>query len=269
MKTKSIFLMTLLLSISTATYAKDLGVEDIVKGIDGLPVPATSTMRMRLELIDRTGTSRMREMHSFSKQVDTKDMMVMYFDSPANVKGTAYLSHDYSDSARDDDSWLYLPAMRRTKRVAGGGEADSFMGSDFSYADINGIKLEDWDFTMVESSVDVDGHDCWVLEAVPRADKRAEVIAETGYSKRRIWVRKDNFFVVRAELNLEENKRTKYLKVEGLHQLDKFWVAKQIRMVTTKAGEVLHESRMQFSDIVFNNPLEDSIFMEAQLGKNL
>lgn len=269
MNIQSKYLIPLLLSIGVSASAAELSVADIVKEIDNRPSPTTSTMNLTMELIDKAGTTRMRKTRSFSKQADEKDMMVMYFDSPASVKGTAYLAHDYVDDARDDDSWLYLPAMRRTKRVTGGGEADSFMGSDFSYADIDGIELGDWEYTMAESSVDVDGFDCWVLDAIPRADRHAQVVAETGYSKRRVWVRKDNFYVVRAELTLEKNKRTKYLKVEGLYQLDTFWVAKQIRMVTTKGGEVLHESRMHFSDVKLNSPLDDALFMEAQLGKNL
>lgn len=254
--------------ISVCAYSDKSSVSDIVKNMDELPVPSSSSMSLTLELIDNGGTTRTRKTRAFSKLHEDKDMMIMYFDTPANVKGTAYLSHNYADDERDDDSWLYLPAMRRSKRVAGGGEADSFMGSDFSYADINGIELKNWDFSMVEDSVEVDGHDCWVLEGVPVTNKRDELIEETGYSKRRIWVRKDNFFVVRAELTLERSKRVKYLKVEGLHQIDNFWVAKRIFMVTTKGGDVIHESRMHFSDVKFDIPLDDSIFMVTQLGKD-
>lgn len=259
-----------LLALSANTVMANstvLSVDEIVSGIDGLPEPDTSSMALKMELVDNRGNTRVREMRSYSKVLTGKDVMAMYFDSPSNVRGTAYLSHDFEDDAVDDDSWLYLPAMRRTKRVSGRSEADAFMGSDFSYADINGIDIDQWDFSLSEESVLVDGVDCWLLDAVPSQAKYKETVKETGYTKRRVWVRKDNFFVIRAELTQAKSKKVKYLKIEDLKEIDGFWIADTIRMITTKGGDVLHESKMHFTDIKLNVALDDDLFSEFQLGK--
>lgn len=261
-----IFLFALSAQVAIAN-SPVLNVEDIVDGIDSLPEPNTSSMTLKMELVDNRGNTRVREMRSYSKVLADKDMMAMYFDSPSNVRDTAYLSHDFEDDSVDDDSWLYLPAMRRTKRVSGRSEADAFMGSDFSYADINGIDIDHWDFSLVEESVLIDGVDCWVLDAVPSQARYKETVKETGYKKRRVWVRKDNFFVIRAELTQTKSKKVKYLKIEGLKEIDGFWIADTIRMITTKGGDVLHESRMHFTDIKLNVALNDDLFSEFQLGK--
>ncbi len=87
---------------------------------------------LEMTLIDKRGNKRVRKIRSFSKDFGEDDYQLMFFLSPADVKDTGFLTFDYDDDDRDDDQWLYLPALKKTKRIATGDKSGSFMGSDFS-----------------------------------------------------------------------------------------------------------------------------------------
>ena len=91
---------------------------------------------MRMTLIDKHGNERIREIRFLSKDFADDEYQLLFFLSPADVKDTGFLTFDYDDPDRDDDQWLYLPALKKTKRIAVGDKSGSFMGSDFSCADM-------------------------------------------------------------------------------------------------------------------------------------
>lgn len=269
LKFTKIFIIGSSLLASAPALSVGLEVEEIVRRVDERQTPKSTIMSLTMELIDNRDNVRVRKMRSFSREMGAYDAMSMRFDEPFNVKGTVYLTHDYDERGKTDDSWLYLPALRRAKRVSGGGEADSFMGSDFSYADINGINVEDWVYTMEKESEEVDGFDCWVLSAQPVESIKEEVLNDTGYNHRKIWVRKDNYYVVQGVYSVERNNRIKYMKAEGVHQVGGYWMAKVIRMISTKDTSKLHESRIHFRDIEVDIDIDEAFLAEAYLGKEL
>ena len=73
---------------------------------------------------------------------------------------TGFLTYDYDDPVRDDDQWLYLPALKKTKRIATGDKSGSFMGSDFSYADLTSRELDRYDFRLMKQA-EVNGVAVW------------------------------------------------------------------------------------------------------------
>ena len=99
--------------------------------------------------------------------------MMIFFLSPADVKNTAFLSYDYDSADRDDDQWLYLPALKKHKRIAGGDKSGSFMGSDFSYSDISKPALDRYTYTRMGES-EVDGVPVWQVEAIPNKKEKKE-----------------------------------------------------------------------------------------------
>lgn len=97
---------------------------------------------------------------------------IMFFQYPGDVKGTGFLTWDYDDPSRDDDKWLYLPAMKKTRRISGSSaKQDYFMGSDFTYDDM-GSRHVDEDTHKLLGEESIGGHKCWQLESVPK-DKPA------------------------------------------------------------------------------------------------
>jgi len=123
--------------------------------------------------------------------VDSK--LLVRFSTPADIKGTSFLQVEHIDG--DDDLWIYLPALKKSRRLVANNKKDSFVGSDFSYGDISLPKVDQYRHTLVRSEK-VDGFDCYVVESVPASEA---VRANSGYSKKLTWVRTDNFVETKVE----------------------------------------------------------------------
>ncbi|MEE3326576.1 MAG: outer membrane lipoprotein-sorting protein, partial [Myxococcota bacterium] len=173
------------------------------------------TSRMEMVLIDKSGNQRVRRMKSSRKDAGPDRMSLLFFVAPADVKNTGFLSYDYIDVERDDDQWLYLPALKKTKRIAGGDRGGSFMGSDFTYSDMSKPALDRYTYTLMKE-VTQDGVELWQVEAIPN-EKEAK---ETGYTRSINFIRKDNHMLVRSVSFLKKGKRLKYFSVEKLEEID-------------------------------------------------
>ena len=156
----------------------------ITRKLDG----SESTIKMTL--IDDKGGKREREIASATKLFDggKTEKRVFRFLAPAEVQGTGFLVFDYE--AKSDDAWIYLPAVRKTRRILSSQGGQSFMGSEFSYADLNTPALDDYNYTLLKQEACAEGDSCYVVDAVP---KRKETAAADGYSKRTYWVSKTKF----------------------------------------------------------------------------
>ena len=224
-----------------------------------------AVMDLEMILIDKRGNERVRKLRSFAKDFDEDDYQLLFFLTPADVKETGFLTYDYDDDARDDDQWLYLPALKKTKRIAAGDKSGSFMGSDFSYADMTDRPLDYYDFELLEDA-EVRGVPVWVVQTIPRTQ---EEIDETGVTKTVSFVRKDNYMVIRAKSWLKKGSRNKYLDVKKLEQVDGIWVATEMHMATKKGKKTLHRTVLKSSNISFNQDLEADLFSTRQLEKGL
>ena len=131
------------------------------------------------------------------------------------------------------------------------------MGSDFTYADLDGVEIEDYTFKIVKDSDVVDGADCWIIEATP---KSKDVIKETGYLKTLTWIRKDIFFGVKGRILLKKGKKVKLWSAKDLKKIDGVWIAKTQQMTTTKKKKREHSSIFIIDTIAFNKKLDDSLF---------
>jgi outer membrane lipoprotein-sorting protein len=123
--------------------------------------------------------------------VDSK--FAVRFSTPADIKGTSFLQVEHSEG--DDDLWIYLPALRKSRRLVASNKKDSFVGSDFSYGDISLPKVAKYRHTITRTEP-MDGVDCYVIESLPGDDT---VKANSGYSKKITWVRSDNFVETKVE----------------------------------------------------------------------
>jgi hypothetical protein len=224
-----------------------------------------ATMDIDMVLIDRSGKRRERRLRSFVRDVADGTRQVLFFRSPASVRNTAFLTHDYDDPERDDDQWLYLPALHRTKRIASAERSGSFMGSDLTYADMSSRPLDRYDYRLVKE-IDVRGHPVWVVEATPRTP---EEIERTGYTRQLLLVRKDNHVVVRAVSWLQKADRLKYMDVRGLEQIDGIWVPTEVQVTTKTGDQVLHETILTSRNIVLNGGVDPEVFTLRRLEQGL
>ena len=105
---------------------------------------------MQMQLIDKNGHKRIRNMKTYSKDKGDDELKMIFFLSPSDVKNTAFLTYDYANENKDDDQWLYLPALNKTKRIPSSDKDSSFMGSDFTYNDMTKPNLNDYNFKILK-----------------------------------------------------------------------------------------------------------------------
>ncbi|HHH20138.1 MAG TPA: outer membrane lipoprotein-sorting protein [Campylobacterales bacterium] len=250
--------------ITTPTLADDKQAREIMEKVDARDDGQTLEQEMLMVLIDKNGNERTRDMKSYAKDFDQDEHRIMFFKSPSDVKNTAFLTYDYDDSSKDDDQWLYLPALKKVKRIPSTDKSSSFMGSDFSYFDMTDRDLENYDFKLLKET-QVRGHDAWMIQSTPRNQK---VIDESGYTKSIAIVRKDNYVVVRA-INFLENGKMKYLDITKMHEEKGIWVVDEMSMTTKKHKQTLHKTILKFSNIRLNGEVNDEMFTTRQLEKGL
>ena len=245
-----------------SSYA--LSAEEIAKRVDARDDGDKGSAKIQMVLIDRQGNKRERIMQKFEKDDGDDTHSVIFFLEPSDVRNTAFLTYDYADSSKDDDQWLYLPALRNTKRIVSSDKSSSFMGSDFSYADMTSRALEDYHYKIAKED-DVNGHKVWIMETVPKTEK---IRQETGYDKSYMFVRQDNYVVVRA-IHFQTDGKRKYMDVKKLEKIQGIWVPTLIEMRTTKDKVTLHTTLMYFNDVKFNQDLDDSFFTVRRIERGL
>jgi hypothetical protein len=244
------------LAAETAPPLDDAKARAIMLRVDERDDGDHQTSNLQMVLIDKRGKQRIRELRSFSKDKGEDTHSMMFFLSPADVRDTGFLTYDYDDPDRDDDQWLYLPALKKTKRIASSDKSGSFMGSDFSYADMTDRPLIKYAYQLLQES-EVGGHPVWVIQSTPIDD---DEIDETGYTKSVQFVRKDIDLVIRAKTWVKKGKRNKYMEVQELEQIDGIWVATVMTMTTKKGKQTLHKTILRTSDVKFNQDLDFDLF---------
>jgi hypothetical protein len=243
--------------------AGDSDARDIMEKVDARDDGDNAVSEMEMVLIDRRGGQRLRKIRSYTRNRGKDTLQVMFFLHPPDVEGTGFLTYDYNRADQEDDQWLYLPALHKTKRIATSGKSGSFMGSDFNYSDLTTRDLDDFDYTIIKES-EVGGAKVWVIEAVPRTE---QVIEETGYSKSLLLVRQDNYVVVRAVRWLDNGQDLRYLDIKKLELIDGIWVGTEIHMTTKRNQETRHKTILKLDKVSFGQQLSDDLFTVGRLEK--
>lgn len=255
----------LVLLLVCVSSAQALTAREIMEKVDARDDGDNLTANVEMILIDKKNNHRVRKMKIFNKDKGKDTWKLQFFISPADVKDTGFLTYDYYEGDRDDDQWLYLPDLHKTKRIASSDKSSAFMGSDFSYADITKRVLDEWTYKILKES-EVNGYKVWLVEALPASK---EVEDRYGFTKSVLFIRQDIFMGVRAVHWLKEGKKVKYQEMLGIKQIDGVWVSTESRMKTTKNKVTLHKTVMKWSDIKYNQSIDDSMFTVRRLEKGI
>lgn len=225
-----------------------------------------STSEMEMILIDKKGKNRVRKLKTYGRKQDKDTQSLMFFLSPADVRNTGFLTYDYDESGKDDDQWLYLPALRKTKRIAAGDKSGSFMGSDLNYSDMTTPDLDLYDYNMMKET-EVKGHKVWQIKAVPKSKDEAE---KSGYSKSVIFIRQDNYVMIRGVRWVHKKRRNKYLDVKKLEKIDGIWISTEMHVTTKSGKKTLHKTILKQKNIRFNqDEVNEDMFTVRRLEKGL
>jgi len=209
-----------------------------------------------MQIIDGKGRTRERRIAQVSKLYDGGriEKKLIRFLAPSDVKGTGFLTFDYRDES--DDKWLFMPALRKSRRIVSSENAKSFMGSEFSYADITPPTVEDFRYTILGEE-DAAGVKCWKIEVIPLDDDTAD---ENGYSKKIAFFGKADFVLRRAlyfDLDGELHKQLSVLEIKELDTVNHKYRPLHMVMENKRNGR---KSILKTEQIQFNPNVKDEYF---------
>jgi hypothetical protein len=225
-----------------------------------------SISEMEMILIDKNGKQRVRKIKTYGREQGQQTQSLMFFLTPADVKNTGFLTYDYDESGKDDDQWLYLPALRKTKRIASGDKSGSFMGTDLNYSDMTSPDIDLYKYTLMKETK-VRGQKVWQIKSVPKTKAEAE---KSGYSKSVIWIRQDNYMMTRAVRWVYNKNRNKYFDAKKIEKADGIWIATELHVTTKSGKKTLHKTILLQKNIHFNQAeVNEGMFTVRRLEKGL
>jgi len=256
-------IITILLVVSFAfglgskVSAQDFTGKQIIEKVYNRPAGEDQTADLTMTLTNKNGDQRVRQIKQFTKDLGDIEKKIMFFLSPADVKNTSFMSWSY-DSDQNDDQWIYLPALKKTKRISSDSKSDYFMGSDFTYDDLGDRKLEDDTHKLLREET-IDGKECYVVESVP-------VDEDYMYSKTLVWVNKANFIGVKKEFYDEDEELLKTLSIKGVKEISGIWVITNSEMKNVQKN---HKTRIKLENVQINTGISASKFSERMMMRGL
>ena len=232
---------------------------DIIQRVKDRPDGNTRYAEMQLTLVKKNGDKRERKMVSWAMDEGKDTKKIMFFTYPGDVKGTGFLTWDYDQAGKEDDKWLYLPAMKKTRRISGSSsKTDYFMGTDFTYDDMGGRSVDEDKHTLLREETR-DGHKCWVVESVPNDPHEV-------YSRKVTWIRQDSDTGVYCEFYDKLNKLHRVMTVLDLQKVEGFWTVMKMEMKNVQSG---HSTQITVSEPKYDIKVDKSLFTVAKLEKGL
>lgn len=209
---------------------------------------------VKLTLVSKRNTRRERMIRVDSLDTAEGKRTMVRFLKPADVAGTSFLSVEQTE--RDDDQYLYLPSLDKSKRISGGQKNQRFMGTELTYADMESRDLKDGKVTRLPDEA-YGGGQVYVLEATPREGDK-----ESQYSRTKSWIHKVSSVPLKVEFYDRKGKLLKTLKVKRLEKQDGRWIAKETLIENTQSKA---KTEMSIVSIAFDVKLNAAMFTERAL----
>ncbi|MBI5683065.1 MAG: outer membrane lipoprotein-sorting protein [Deltaproteobacteria bacterium] len=215
--------------------------------------------RVIMKLISKGGKERLRELKMLRKNYGESggdQKFFMYFFQPADVKDMTFMVYKYP--AKDDDRWLFVPAINMVRRIAAQDKTSSFVGSDFTYEDISGRDIEDDNHTIVKEEK-IGENDCYVIKSAP---KRGDV----DYSYKLSWIDKTHFLPIKEEYYDRKGELYKVFSADEIKDVKGFPTIAKRTMKNLQSG---HSTEVAYIKSDYNIGIEDSLFSERFLKQPL
>lgn len=259
MNSKIFFILWLLFFVCGITpwsYAQELSVEQIVDKANGAAYYAghDGLADVRMTITDAQGRARSRRFRIMRLTIEKggEQKFYVYFNDPADVAGMTYMV--WKHPGRDDDRWLYLPALDLVKRIASGDKRSSFVGSHFVYEDVSGRSIHDDTHDLVETT-----EAFYKLKNIPHDPKAVE------FSSYYIWIDKTNFMPTRAEYYNAKDQLIRSIEAREVRDVQGYpTVIKSIAKDVERGGETV----MEFDNIRYDVGLTEDIFTERYLRQS-
>lgn len=245
----------LVFTTTSPIYGASMSAYDIVKKTENLLDQAKdSQSTMLMTLVNDKGQKRERTMSAYVKKYgNDSSKSILFFNSPADVKGTSFLV--WTDESKEDKQWLYLPALQRVRQISSSGKGESFMGTELTFFDMGSHDIDDYTYTLIKEEP-VDGEMNYVIQATP---KKVEF-----YSKVTFWIRKSNFIPSKADFidaKGEYEKQGRFSEVKNIQGIN---TPTHIEMQNIKNGRT---TLIDLSNIAYDKGLKDDIFTERYMKR--
>ena len=208
---------------------------------------------VRMLLIDKGGHKRMRKLISATKDFGRLSKSLMRFTAPEAIEDTGFLTWEKADA--DDDQFLYLPALRRVRRIVSRQKDSQFVNTDYTYEDMQKRKVEKDDHKILGSE-SIQGYDCWILESTPKDPE------STQYGKVVQWVIKDIYIPVKTEYYDRKGRLEKVFVARDIQVIDGYHTVMESEMRDVRRD---HRTLMKTDTIKYNTNIPDRIFTRRYL----
>lgn len=243
-------------------YAEDISATDIMRKNFFASKLTSLEAHTTMTLITSDNETRIRKTVTSSKLQQNKMDSTIYirFDAPNDVKGTSFLQIQHLDS--EDDMWIFLPALHKTRRLTAASKKESFVGTDFSYGDILSVKPELFSHKLVDTKTS-DGEECYVVDSTPTT---ADLVDELGYAKKRSWIRKNGFVEKRVEYFDNDGAMVRTQIIDDVRLVEPTmgrWLAYHREMINRKTG---HRTVIVFDNVKVGVKIPNERFNVRNLG---
>lgn len=261
--TYRIAFLTLMAVLIFGSEAVAQTADEIVANVNARDEGISQTRDAALTLTDKRGKTREQTIRAYRKYYGKEKRTIIFYLEPANVKDTSFLTIDYPGVEQEDDQWLYLPAMRKVRRISASNKGDYFLGTDLTYDDLKRdakMSAEDYNWSTAGSET-VNGVEALVLEGVPVDEETAD---ELGYGKAKLHVDPNTWMVLRYEYWDVNGNPLKVLRNLEIVGIEGYWTANRIEAENAKTG---HSTVIDFSDTVYGEEIDDELFSEAMMRR--
>ena len=247
-------LMCLSSLLPVVAAAQPPAAEIAKRSLDGF-YAAGRDMRVRVSmvLINQQGGERKRELTMLRKNMGSggEQRYYIYFHAPPDVKGMTFLVWKYP--TKDDDRWIFIPAIKLVRRIAASDRRSSFVGSDFMYEDISGRDVSDETDTLLRSET-LEGRPCYVLESRP--------VASADYARRVSWIDSERWIPLKEEYFDGRGQKIRSFSADRVEEIGGHWTVTRRTMRTLQTGQ---RTEVTFQDVSYDRGLPDNLFTERAL----
>ena len=247
----------MLIAVSLSAQSPEAKGLEIAKAADQYDQGFNSSQtKLTMILTNKQGQESTRFMSNKTlEQIEDGDKSLIVFDSPRDVKGTATLTFTHKEGS--DDQWLYLPAVKRVKRISSDNKSGPFMGSEFAYEDLSSQEVEKYTYKFLKEET-LNGVATYVVERDP-------VDPKSGYTRQIVWYNKENYRLEKMDFYDRRNALLKTLEYSNYKVYkEKYWRAGQMDMVNHQTGK---KTRLMFEDYVFDLGFTDNDFSQNSLRR--
>jgi outer membrane lipoprotein-sorting protein len=234
---------------------------DVLRQVNARDDGKQVTMALEIEVTDARGRTRKRTARAFRRYTDSAKQSLIRYESPASVRGTSFLTWD--QNIGEDSQWLYLPDLRRVRRISTRDRGSSFLGTDFTYENIKTelkVALDDYEW-LPWGWQSIDGcNNCLVVEG---RTKTPALSKELGHTTQRVWIDPSRFIVARIEY-YDETTRLKTVHARDIRKIQGIWTPHEMVCENHQTGGT---STFRFSDHDYSTELSDTLFSQDALRR--